>query len=150
MDILWSLSSPNYWRNTSQWSTEGSEPAMHHEKLFLWFGTLREMLWPMKTQSSTCLFGLQHANIGVLPYHGLLTTICDNCRFIYVFWMRERVHVYTEGLICTQSYNMLQKLKTLLLFIKLSFPSYLCSDYGQAAYLIGRFSMLYIHAWMDV
>lgn len=31
------------------------------------------------------------------------------------------------------------KLKTLLLFIKLSFPSYLCSDDGQAAYFIGRF-----------
>lgn len=51
--------------------------------------------------------GLQHANTGVLPYHGLLTSICDNCRCVYVCWMRECVHVYTEVLICTQSYNML-------------------------------------------
>ncbi len=96
---------PSYWRNTSQWSTEGSKPAMHHEKLFLWFGTLREILWPMT--STTYLFGLQHADTGVLPYHELLTSICDNCRCVYVCWMRERVHVYTEVLICTQSYNML-------------------------------------------
>lgn len=38
----------------------------------------------MKMQLTTCLFGLQHANIGVLPYHELLTSICDNYRCVYV------------------------------------------------------------------
>lgn len=57
----------------------------------------------MKTLSTIRLFGLQFANFAVLPERGLLTSIRDdNCRCVYMCWMQERVHVYTEVLLCTQ------------------------------------------------
>lgn len=47
-------------------------------------GKLREMLLTNEDAvKTTCLFGLQHA-IGVLPYHELLTSICDNYRCVYM------------------------------------------------------------------
>lgn len=144
------FSLPSYWRNTSQWSTEGSEAAMHHEKLILWFGMLREMLWPMKTLSTTCFW--DYSTPTLVCYHTM------DCWPAFVIIVDVYTCVGCENVcMCIQRCSYVHKviicfchkLKTLFLFIERSFPSYLCSDVGQAAYLIGRFSMLYMHGRMS-
>lgn len=127
---------------------------MHREKLFLCFGkTKRDVMTNEDAvKPLACLDYNMPTAIGVLPYHELLTSICDNYRCVYMCLnarmcacVIQRCSYVHKVIIC-----FCHKLKTLLLFIKLSFPSYLCSDDGQAAYLIGRsFPMLYMHGRMS-
>lgn len=54
---------------------------MHREKLFLCFGKLRDV---MTNEDAVKPLAFLDYNIGVLPYHELLTSICDNYKCVYM------------------------------------------------------------------